>query len=65
MPELLTSLEVATLLRISRKTLERYRKRHLINFIVLRGKIVFRRVAVELFLAQREVRGKSVAGKAA
>ena len=54
---LLTGKQVCTLLNISGKTLQRLCARRDINFIRLSGKAFrFRPEAVNLFIAQREVR---------
>jgi excisionase family DNA binding protein len=54
---LLTSAEVCALLNVSPKTLRRLCERREINFIRMsRGTFRFRKTAVELFLADREVR---------
>ena len=52
---LLTSAQVAHILQVSRRTLSRYCADRLLNFIRSRGKLLFRRSAVELFLAQRDI----------
>jgi excisionase family DNA binding protein len=53
--EFLTSRDVCALLKISSKTLERMRKRRALNFVRVGGAYRFRRSALDLFLAQREV----------
>ncbi len=54
-PEFLTAPETAKLLRISRRTLTRLTAGKKIPHIILQGKFLFRRTAIDLFLSMREV----------
>ncbi len=54
-PEFLTAPETARLLRISRRTLKRLCAARLLPHIILRGKFLFRRASIDLFLSMREV----------
>ncbi len=55
--EFLTSKEVADLLRVSKKTLQRYCAKRALNYIRIGGVLRFRRTAIDLFIARNEVRG--------
>ncbi len=58
-PEFLDFNEASQLLRISRRTLNRYIAKRLLGFIRLEGKTLFRRSAIDFFLSQREVKANT------
>jgi excisionase family DNA binding protein len=55
----LTTPEVCELLRISEKTLQRWRKDRKLTYIRRGGRFLFRSTDLDNFLAQRTVRHKS------
>ncbi len=60
-PEFYTAVELARLLRVSGRTLRRWLDKKLLNYYIIGGKFLFRRSAVELFLAQRKVEAGEIA----
>ena len=53
---LLNAQQVCEVLQISRRTLTRWIRKNLINYVRIGGQYRFRPAAVELFVSQREVK---------